>query len=483
MSVSIFDRISSLAAKVLPLNSTPANGALLVNPPLDHDDAGFSILACESDSGDVTGERRVRACDISQDYRIRTGVDSLLFNAKFPGAALDTGRWFQNATTQTITVANGFANLNAGLSVATPTHSQIRTYRCFPIYGTFGLWAEAQVQLSQLPVVNNQVEIGLFLAATNAAPTDGVFMRINSSGEGRLVINFAGTETQSAAFTPSTYLPPNTTKKFVIGIFSDSVELWIDDVLIVSLAAPAAQGDVTASAMLPFSIRNVNTGVCAAAQVIKVGMINVTLADANTAKLWSHTMSGMGGMGYEGQAGGTLGSTALYTNSLAAGTGIAATNTTAALGSGLGGQFALLPTLTVPTDGIISSYQVPAGTAALPGKCLYVRGVKVQAVVTTLLAGGPVIGAFSVAYGHTSVALNTAEGVGTKAPRRIPIGIQVFAANAAVGARDDRELFLDLETPICVQPGEFFQVVMKNLGAVTTAGVITFLIHVDAYWE
>ena len=188
-------------------------------------------------------------------------------------------------------------------------------------------------------------------------------------------------------------------------------------------------------------------------------------------------------MGYEGQAGGALGSTALYTNSLAAGAGAAATNTTAALGSGLGWQFSLLPTLTAGTDGIISSYQNPAGTAAVPGKCLYIRGVKIHGVVTTALTGGPVIGAFSAAYGHTSVSLATADGAGTKAPRRISIGIQCFAATAAVGTRDDRELFLDLETPICVQPGEFFQVVMKNLGTVTTAGVITYLIYVDAYWE
>lgn len=197
-------------------------------------------------------------------------------------------------------------------------------------------------------------------------------MRINSSGEGRMVINFAGTETQSSAFTPATYLPPTLQRKVCSRNILRQRQLWIDDVLIVSLAAPAAQGGVTASAMLPFSFRNQNTGACSAAQVLKVGMVNVTLADANTAKLWSHTMSGLGGMGYEGQAGGTAGSTAAYTNSLAAGSGVAATNTTAALGSGLGGQFSLLPSLTVPTDGIISSYQVPAGTAALPeSACIF----------------------------------------------------------------------------------------------------------------
>jgi hypothetical protein len=55
-------------------------------------------------------------------------------------------------------------------------------------------------------------------------------------------------------------------------------------------------------------------------------------------------------MSYQGQTGQTLGSTALYTNSQAAGAGAAMTNTTAALGSGLGGQFAALPTLAISTD-------------------------------------------------------------------------------------------------------------------------------------
>lgn len=84
------------------------------------------------------------------------------------------------------------------------------------------------------------------------------------------------------------------------------------------------------------------------------------------AKAWAHVMAGAGGMSYQGQTGQTLGSTALYTNSLAAGAGAVMTNTTAALGSGLGGQFSALPTLAVGTDGIVSSYQVPVGTSAAP---------------------------------------------------------------------------------------------------------------------
>ena len=45
MAVSLQDAISGLKAKVLGLVSTPADGALLVNPPINPGDAGFVILA------------------------------------------------------------------------------------------------------------------------------------------------------------------------------------------------------------------------------------------------------------------------------------------------------------------------------------------------------------------------------------------------------------------------------------------------------
>lgn len=445
--------------------------------------AGFVSVAGETDAGSITTSRLIRAFDVTGDYRLRAGLDSLLFNAKFPGTALDTGRWSQILSTMTATVAAGFANLNAGSSLASGAYAQIKTYRHFPIYGTFGVWGECSIQFSRLPVTNNICEVGFFLAATNAAPTDGVYMRYTSTGNAVFVINFAGTETVSSPFSVTTLLAAGTTHKLVIGVFDHDAELWIDDVLISTVTLPGSGSDITASANLPFAIRTVNSGATSIAQIVKIGFVNVTMADANTSKLWPHVLAGIGGMAYEGQAGGTLGSTALYTNSLAAGAGVAATNTTAALGSGLGGQFSLQPTLTAGTDGIISSYQVPAGTNALPGRGMYITGVKITGVVTTALTGGPVIGLWSLAYGHTAVSLATADGAGTKAPRRIPLGIQTYAATAAVGVRDDREIAVKFDTPVFVQPGEFIQTVFKNVGTVTTAGVITFMIQFDGYWE
>ena len=119
--------------------------------------------------------------------------------------------------------------------------------------------------------------------------------------------------------------------------------------------------------MLPVSFRSYNAAtVTGTASVMKIGAVNVSLGDMNQTKAWSHVLAGGGGMSYQGQTGQTLGTTALYTNSLAPTAGAVMTNTTAALGSGLGGQFSALPTLALNTDGIVQSYQVPLGTSAAP---------------------------------------------------------------------------------------------------------------------
>lgn len=446
-------------------------------------DVGFAGMAGVSDEGTIIGSRTVREIEPSRDYRLRVGTDTMLFDAVFPGAAIDTGRWSQAVTTMTIALSNGRVQLNSGGSVATSTYAVFSTYRFFPMFATFPTYGETLVEFLSTPLLNNVVEIGFMLAATNAAPTDGVFMRYTATGNAYLVVNYNGTETQSASFDATTILSQSQTQKLVIGVTEDRAELWVNDILITVIELPAGQATMTASSSLPFVYRTYNSGATLLPQSVQISLLNVTLGDMQTYKPWAHTLSGMGAMGYEGQAGNTLGTTAQYANNQSAATGqAAATNTAAQLGSGLGGQFNLLPTLAAGSDGIISSYRNPPGTAALPGTNLYVCGIKINGVVTTVLAGGPVIGFWSIAYGHTAVSLATGEGVAAKAPRRVPLGIQVFPVTAAVGTRDDRDIYIKFDTPIFVQPGEFFQTVLKNLGTVTTTGAITWNITVDSYW-
>ena len=455
---------------------------LQVNLPLSDATAGYAVLLAESDTGTVTGARMSHTLEVTEDYRLRVGQDNMLMAETFSGAAINTAIWNNPTSVMTTTVSAGFANLNAGLSVASGAVDQLRTYRHFPAYKTFTLYAEAEVQFVQPPQSNNVCEWGLFLAAGTAAPTDGAFFRLTSTGEFRCIINFNGVETQSAAFNFNTIIGTNLTRQFLIYLGSTAAHFWVDNVLLVDMKAPDGQASITSSMNLPLTFRNYNAAATTLAQVMKVGNTNVSVGDQSMAKAWPHVISGGGGSSAQGQTGGTMGSTALYSNNLAAGVGAAMTNTSAALGAGLGGQFSALPTLVVGTDGIISSFQVPLGTAAQPGKTLYITSIDIQSMVTTVLAGGPLLYAYSLAFGSTNVSLATVESAIAKAPRRVPLGFENIVAAAALGATGPK-IALKFDTPIVVQPGEFVQSVAKNLGTVTTTGVVTWLVSINGYYE
>jgi hypothetical protein len=465
------------------LASVDSNNNLNVNMPLSAETSGFATMVTENDPGTVTGNRWMMVPEISADYRLRVGVDNLVFSESFPGATLNSTLWTAPVTTMTITSAGGYANINAAGSLASGAVARLQTYRHFPIYKNFTTYFDFDISFTSLPVAGNVCEFGAFISTSTTAPTDGVFFRINSAGEFRCVINNNGTEIQSESLDFSSLIGINTIRTCLIDVLSDKVYFWIEDVLVATLEPTVALGSCTQSQNLPLSFRNYNSTATSTAQIMKIGMVNVSFSDQNASKPWPHIIAGQGGHLSQGQTGqATLGTTALYTNSLAAGAGAAATNTTAALGSGLGGQFSVQPTLTVGTDGIISSYQVPAGTSTVPGKSLYITRINVSAGVTTVLTGGPVLYALSLAYGHTAVSLATTESATSKAPRRLPIGMMTFPATSAVGVLGGT-IDIDSAAPILVQPGEFVQIVAKNLGVVTSGGVITFNISFGGYWE
>ena len=445
--------------------------------------AGFVSVTAESDPGDVTGTRLVKNLELTDDFRLRVGTDQTFFNEYFPGTTVNGNIWNTLVSTMTLTQASNFAILNAASSVASGAFAQLRTWRHMPAFMSFPVYCEIDLQFSIAPQNNNIVEWGLGLATGVATPTDGAFFRLLSATDLRCVINSSGTETTSGNLI--SYLPaPVTTNDYLIVLSEKTCEFWINDVLVSILTRISNAGATTASMNLPLFIRNYNSNTTSSAQVVRVGYVNVSQGDMTTNKPWSHVMAGAGGMAYQAQTGAaTLGTTANLANNAVISAPAAMTNTTAALGSGLGGQFVTSPTLTAVTDGIVSSYQVPAGSATVPGKSLYITGVRVQGAVTTTLAGGPVIYAYSLAYGHTAVALNTVEANGTvKAPRRVALGFETFPATAAAGVIGGG-VYMPFNSPIVVQPGEFIQLVAKNVGTVTSAGVIVFLVSFDAYME
>lgn len=444
--------------------------------------AGFVTLAAENDSGSITAERYTRALEVTADFRLRTAVDTMLHNEQFANVALNTDQWFQAVTTMTATVATGFLNQNAGLSTANAAVSRTQTYRHFPIYKTFTTQVEAEVQFSQTPQVNSVCEWGLFLSTGVTAPTDGVFFRLNAAGEFRCIVSNNGTETVSAALSFASLVGTNTTKQFLIYAGSTVARFWIDNILVAVINRPAGQGALTSSMNLPLAFRNYNSGVTAAAQVMRVGNTNVTLGDQATGKPWPHVIAGAGGNGALGQTGATIGQTCNYNNGSNPAPAVP-TNTTAALGTGLGGQFWETDTLAVTSDGIISSYQVPAGTSLVPGKSFYCTGIKIDSYVQTALTGGGYCSQWILAFGHTAVSLATAEGIGTKAPRRIPLGVRAVAAGALANTIVGDTISVEFAAPVVVAPGQFIATAKKKVGVAPSAGVIAHVIAILGYWE
>lgn len=478
--MAVIDSGSSTAGKA----NVDANFNVAVVTPQASDDTGYIRLAGTADDGSITGTPDTRPVYATDDGRLATGETVILLTDTFNATAQNSANWRAPATTQTVTYAGGFVILNGGSVTTLNTNSAYQSYRTYPIFGFSELHVDCALMYTIAAQANETREAGLLAASLPgaAAPTDGVFFRWTTSGTLLGVVSYAGSETTTSSLAvPSA----NVVHTYTIKMRDDDVDFFVDDVLQASIVQSAfpARGQATSSSSLPFTVRYIiGASIPALASQTKIADVNIVCLEPAQGKPWATQMSAMGQFAYQGQNGGTMGSTALYTNSLAAGAGAAATNTTAALGSGLGGQFAVQPTLAQGTDGIISSFQNPAGTTAITARTLVVTGVRIQGLVTTAFTGGPVLYAYSLAFGHTAVSLATGEAATTKASRRIALGYETYVVTAAVGAVGQGVTATFL-SPIVVNPGEFIQVVAKNLGTVTSAGVITLLITFDAYFE
>jgi hypothetical protein len=182
-----------------------------------------------------------------------------------------------------------------------------------------------------------------------------------------------------------------------------------------------------------------------------------------------------------------MGQTAQWSNT-ALPTAAAGTNTTAALGTGLGGLFQLNAMATSATDVIVSSYQNPVGSVTQSPGDLYIRGVWIDIVnLGAAVATTATVLAVALAAGHTALSLATTESAsfanGTaKAPRRLPLGTAAFKVGDPIGAL--QRIQVDFETPVQVNPGQFVQVVAKPvLGTATASEVFLFNIGFNAYME
>ena len=467
----------------------------LANAGTEPDGVGAVRAFSEVDAGGITGAANLLSAETSEDYQLRISPNSILGQFQFNAAAQDTG--LSTAVATTMTLGYG-GQLQTNASSITTINSGVlwQSKQYFPIFAASETYAYLKIRWTGTWAVTNttmEVSHGLKNLTTPFALLDGIAVRSNNTGVFG-VSNVNGTEQTTstwlveaggAAFVPAM----GTAYDVIVSSSSRAVVFWIDYQdgngfqVVGRIALSASVRRPLYGGSAPLSVSHAIGGTAASGvismQLIEAVVTNDGLSNTRSEPMTAALLTG----GHQGQAGQTMGSTALYTNNLAAGAGAAMTNTTAALGVGMGGQFSALPTLAVGTDGIVCSYQNPLGTVAITGKQLAITGYSVTAVVTTVLAGNatPIIYAMSLCYGHTNVSLATTEAANAKAPRRIPIGVLTFAAAAAVGSVS-QVINVDFDRPIPVFPGEFVALAAKNLGAVTTGGVVTFLVTPNWGW-
>lgn len=456
---------------------------LNVNTPVVRTQAGYSSMLCEIDAGSITGSKLIRTPHISEDERLFVGVDTTQAMFNFTPTTQNTGDFKHAFTTMTMTQTSGFLNINPALATVSGNYASLQSWRHFTLQGDGSLHVEFTGQVSATPVANQILEAGLFVGTAGVAPADGVFFRYTSAGlQG--VITYNGVETSSGVMVAS--ITPNTVGKFQIVINQRDVYFWVDGVLGAELGVPAANAMPYLTPALPVCVMMRNSGTVTGGITTKIGTIHVTQNELATNKTWPQQMATQGNA-YQGQEGDTMGSLAMYSNAAVA-AAAALTNTSAAAPNvGLGGVVQVLPTLTAGTDGILFSYLNPAGSVTQPPKTLVVHGFFIDSAVTTALTGGPLVMALGVAFGHTALSLATVETASfatatTKAPRRFPLGLQCYAAASAVGTSAQAIKVL-LESPITINPGEYFAVTARNLGTVTTLGAVCFTVGVDHYFE
>ena len=231
-------------------------------------------------------------------------------------------------------------------------------------------------------------------------------------------------------------------------------------------------------------MRLYNSLATSSAQRMEVSDVLLMTRDLSTNRLWPTSQAGQLLHSIAAPTGATAGQTANFTNSTAP---VSATLSNTAAGyTTLGGKFQFAAVVGAVTDYALFAYQVPAASVVGGNKNLVIRGIRIDtyntgaAVATT----GTVL-EWGVGVGATAVSLATADSAtaGTRATRRIPLGVQSFAVGAAIGAVAN-VIDVNLDAPLYVEAGTFVHIILQMPIATATASqIIRGTVFINGYFE
>ena len=471
-----------------------ANGNAKVNLPTNSAQSGTVRFFSENDDGTITGTAYVKSPETSVDYRLRVGIDTVLLTDTFNATAQNTAVW--SYTFNTLTAAQpgaGTVNFSAVQGTTSAHGAFMRTFQYFPVIGTAPLAIEVTFGQFTAALVAGEVwlcGLGLPTAATTI-PTDGVWFSLTTAGLiGNLVYN--GVTTQTGVLRTLAQITTGLLYKAVIVIGEREAEFWLEDQYLGQIAMPAGNGQPFLQASLPAFLMKYNTGAVSNTNTMRVSDVTVSLLDLQTVKPWSYQMATQGMMAYQGQNGGTMGTTAAYPNATAATTVTGgALSQTVAIATGLGGQAGIVAAV-AGIDGCVTAFQNPTGGINQSARNLVITGVRINAVnIGAAVATTASVLSWSLAFGATGAAIpSLAQGESgsfttatAKAWRRVPLGVQSWIVGAAIGAPAEA-ITVKFDSPVVVHPGQWVAAVAKFIvGTATASQVIWCIVNFDAYYE
>lgn len=453
-----------------------AHSNLQVNLPTNSDQAGKARML------DANGDD----LDVTENNALRVSLSNVILCDQVDGTAVNTNIWNQSTANLAIAVVNGFITLNSGAITTASSYAILSSIKFMPLYGTLPLRVTVNAKVTNIPEANATVELGIGAVSGTSTPTDGAFFRWGPAGQLFCVINNGGSESSSAALTmpvtdddgDSVTLPPSTNviHLFEIEIVEDRVIFYVDDITVATLDVPSGQNYPFNFGRQQIVARVYTAGSApAAAPQFSIGQVNVVQQDLNKIKPWQHVLVSLGRGAYQSPVT-PFGQTSNHANSTSPAS--ATLSNTAAGYATLGGRFQFAAVVGAATDYALFGFQVPAGYQ------LYINDISISCMNTGAIGGltGTIIEWF-LGINGSAVSLATADGAGTWAPRRIPLGMQSFGISAAIGTSTS-DINRRCDTPLVVDSGRFFVVGAQiPAGLATSAQIFRGCVFVNGYFE
>lgn len=410
---------------------------------------------------------------------LAVSFNALIFTEQVDGAALNTNLWMTSVLTQTIAQASGFITLNSALSVAASTYAILTSIKAMQLYGHLPFTLVIRAKVNITPIANATIELGIGVAATTAAPTDGCFYRWAPDGTFRCVINNNGVETQSAALTAPAVSVEHI---FEIDVVEDNVFFTLDDVVVATVQVPTSQAYPVNNGRQTVFARTFNGGSNpVTAPQIGIGQVNIVQEDLNQNKLWKEILVSLGRGSYQSPIT-PYTQTTNHTNSTDPAS--ATLSNTAAGYTTLGGRWQFAAVAGAVTDYALFAFQVPATYQ------LNLSSIAISALLTgAAIAATATVLDWALGLNGSAASLATAESPpATYAARRIPLGMQGFPLVAPNGPMQIGDAAPDIvrvfDPPLIVDGGRFVHVIVEiPVGTATASQVFRGDVAINGYYE